>query len=183
MKRSGKKSAKTAPRARPGRATGRPTIRDVSQLAGVSRMTVSRVVRGLDIVVPETRDRVRKAIADLGYVPDRAAGSLASRRTGFIALMLPTLTNTNFAEVAHGLTEALRAADYQLLIAYTDYSVAEEERQLHQLLARRPEALVLTGPDTCSTRGSSASAPSPAAKTVTHWIIEVKRACRASRTN
>jgi LacI family transcriptional regulator, gluconate utilization system Gnt-I transcriptional repressor len=127
---------------RPGR---RPTIREVSRLAGVSHMTVSRVIRDLDLVQPETRARVNKAIADLGYVPDRAAGSLASRRTGFIALMLPTLTNTNFAAVAHGLTDALRAADYDLLIAYTEYSVSEEERQLKNLLARRPEAIVLTG--------------------------------------
>ncbi|HVY64998.1 MAG TPA: LacI family DNA-binding transcriptional regulator [Gammaproteobacteria bacterium] len=120
-------------------------MREVSRLAGVSHMTVSRVIRDLDIVQPETRARVHKAIADLGYVPDRAAGSLASRRTGFIALMLPTLTNTNFAAVAHGLTDALRLADYDLLIAYTEYSLSEEERQLKNLLARRPEAIVLTG--------------------------------------
>ena len=129
----------------PVRAGRRPTIRDVSRLAGVSRMTVSRVVRELGLVSPETRDRVHRAIADLGYVPDRAAGSLASHRTGFIALILPNLTNANFAAVAHGLTEVLRRADYDLLIAYTDYSLAEEERQLRNLLARRPEAMVLTG--------------------------------------
>ena len=144
MARSGKKQVDSGGegRGRPGR---RPTIREVSRLAGVSHMTVSRVIRDLDLVQPETRARVHKAIADLGYVPDRAAGSLASRRTGFIALMLPTLTNTNFAAVAHGLTDALRLADYDLLIAYTEYSVSEEERQLKNLLARRPEAIVLTG--------------------------------------
>ena len=123
----------------------RPTLRDVSRLAGVSRMTVSRVIRGVEVVTPETRDRVRKAVADLGYVPDRAAGSLATRRTGFIALVLPSLTNANFAGVAHGLTDALRKADYHLLISYTGYSLAEEELQIRNLLARRPEAIVLTG--------------------------------------
>lgn len=131
--------------ARRAQASARPTIRDVSRLAGVSRMTVSRVISDPALVLPATRDRVTKAIADLGYVPDRAAGSLASRRTGFIALMLPTLTNANFAAVAHGLTEILREADYHLLIAYTDYDLGEEERQLRALLARRPEAIVLTG--------------------------------------
>ncbi|WP_120222597.1 LacI family DNA-binding transcriptional regulator [Sphingopyxis sp. FD7] len=120
-------------------------MRDVSQLAGVSRMTVSRVISDPELVLPATRERVLKAIADLGYVPDRAAGSLSSRRTGFIALILPTLTNANFAAVAHGLTEVLRDADYHLLIAYTEYDMAEEERQLRALLARRPEAIVLTG--------------------------------------
>lgn len=125
--------------------SARPTIREVSALAGVSRMTVSRVVRGLDLVMPETRARVEKAIAELGYVQDRAAGSLSSRRSGFIALMLPTLTNTNFAAVAHGMTEALRPAGYHLLIAYSNYSAEEEDRQLRSLLERRPEAIVLTG--------------------------------------
>ncbi|MDH6147357.1 MULTISPECIES: LacI family DNA-binding transcriptional regulator [Paraburkholderia] len=123
----------------------RATIRDVARLSGVSRMTVSRVLSEPDVVLPATRERVAKAIADLGYVPDRAAGSLASRRTGFIALILPTLTNSNFSMVAHGLTEILRERDYDLLIAYTDYDLAEEERQLTNLLARRPEAIVLTG--------------------------------------
>ncbi len=108
-------------------------------------MTVSRVISDPDLVLPATRQKVASAIADLGYVPDRAAGSLASRKTGFIALMLPTLTNANFAAVAHGLTEVLREANYQLLIAYTEYDMAEEERQLRNLLARRPEAIVLTG--------------------------------------
>jgi LacI family gluconate utilization system Gnt-I transcriptional repressor len=123
----------------------RPTIRDVARLADVSRMTVSRVISEPSLVLPATRKRVEKAIADLGYVPDRAAGSLSSRRSGFIALILPTLTNANFSMVAHGLNDALREADYHLLIAYTDYDLAEEERQLAKLLARRPEALVLTG--------------------------------------
>jgi LacI family gluconate utilization system Gnt-I transcriptional repressor len=108
-------------------------------------MTVSRVVRDVGLVLPQTRERVTRAIADLGYVPDRTAGALATRRSGFIALILPTLTNANFAAVAHGLTAALRARDYHLLIAYTDYSQAEEDLQLRNLLARRPEAVVITG--------------------------------------
>ena len=137
--------ANGAKRSRRAVSSRRPTIREVSQLAGVSRMTVSRVISDPDLVLPATRERVNQAIADLGYVRDRAAGSLSSRRTGFIALVLPTLTNANFAAVAHGLTEVLREADFHLLIAYTEYDMAEEERQLRNLLARRPEAIVLTG--------------------------------------
>ena len=140
------KSAKPVPKAKRRAVTAqRPTIRDVSRLAGVSGMTVSRVVRDLGPVLPATRARVHKAIDHLGYVRDRAAGSLVSRRSGFIALIVPTLTNSNFSAVAHGLTDTLRAADFDLLIAYTDYSVSEEARQLRNLLARRPEAIILTG--------------------------------------
>jgi LacI family transcriptional regulator, gluconate utilization system Gnt-I transcriptional repressor len=121
------------------------TIRDVSRLAEVSRMTVSRTLSNPELVKPATRARVLQAVSDLGYVPDRAAGSLTTRRTGFVALILPTLTNINFSMVAHGLTGAVRAKDFHLLIAYNDYSMAEEEAQLRNLLARRPEAIVLTG--------------------------------------
>ena len=123
----------------------KPTMQDVARLAGVSTMTVSRVLTDPGVVAEETRERVQRAVEQLGYVPDKVAGSLSSRRTGFIAAILPTLTNANFADTAHGLTEVLRRAGYQLLIGYTMYSLAEEERLIRAMLARRPEALVLTG--------------------------------------
>ena len=119
------------------------TLRDVSRLAGVSRMTVTRALIRPDQVLPATRARVQLAVAQLGYLPDRAAGGLASRRSGFVGLVLPTLANGNFAALAEGLTEGLRSAGYELLIGYTTYSVAEEERQIRTILSRRPEALVL----------------------------------------
>lgn len=93
----------------------------------------------------ETRERVLQAVAQLGYVPDRVAGSLSSRRTGFVAAILPTLMNANFSDTAHGLTETLLEQDYQLLIGYTLYRLEDEERLIRAMLARRPEALVLTG--------------------------------------
>ncbi|WP_428374552.1 LacI family DNA-binding transcriptional regulator [Lichenicoccus sp.] len=123
--------------------TRKATLRDVSLLAGVSRMTVARVLNRSDLVRPATRARVEQAVSALGYVPDRAAGSLSTRRSGFVGLVLPTLNNGNFASLAEGLTEALRPAGYEVLIGYTTYSVAEEERQIRTMLARRPEALVL----------------------------------------
>ncbi|PRD44760.1 transcriptional regulator [Phyllobacterium phragmitis] len=120
-------------------------MRDVSRLAGVSQMTVSRVLADPDLVSEATRLRVMKAIEQLGYVPDRVAGSLSSRRTNFVTAILPTLTNSNFADTAQGLAEALRPADYQLLIGYTMYKLAEEERIIRAMLSRRPDAIVVAG--------------------------------------
>jgi LacI family transcriptional regulator, gluconate utilization system Gnt-I transcriptional repressor len=122
----------------------KPTMRDVSRLAGVSTMTVSRVLAGLAVVAPETREKVMRAVEQLGYVPDLVAGSLSSRRTNFIGLILPTLTNSNFADTAQGLAEAL-GEDYQLLIGYTLYRAGEEERLVRSLLGRRPQAIVIAG--------------------------------------
>jgi LacI family gluconate utilization system Gnt-I transcriptional repressor len=119
------------------------TMADVARLAGVSTMTVSRLLANPAAVSGETGERIRQAIERLGYVTDRVAGSLSSRRTGFVAAVLPTLANTNFSDTAHGLTEALRPRGYQLLIGYTMYDMHEEERIVRAMLARRPEALVL----------------------------------------
>lgn len=97
-----------------------------------------------DQVLPETRARVQQAVIQLGYVPDRSAGGLATRRSGFVGLVLPILANSNFGALAEGLTETLHPAGYELLIGYTTYCPAEEERQVRAMVSRRPEALILT---------------------------------------
>lgn len=123
----------------------KPTMRDVSRLAGVSTMTVSRVLADPAMVAQDTRLRVMQAVEQLGYVPDRVAGSLSSRRTNFVGLILPTLTNSNFGDTAQGLAETLGPRGYQLLIGYTLYRVAEEEQLVRAMLARRPDAIVIAG--------------------------------------
>lgn len=123
----------------------RPTMRDVSRLAGVSTMTVSRVLADPSAASEQTRLRVLKAVEQLGYVPDLVAGSLSSRRTNFIGLILPTLTNSNFGDTAEGLAAVLSPRGYQLLIGYTLYSIDEEERLVRSMLAHRPLAIVIAG--------------------------------------
>lgn len=123
----------------------KPTMRDVARIANVSTMTVSRVLAQPDIVAEATRDRVHEAIAKLGYVPDMIASSLSSQKSGFIAAIVPTLNNINFAETAGGLSDTLRMAGFQLLIGYTNYQLDEEEALVRTMLARRPEGIVLTG--------------------------------------
>lgn len=120
-------------------------MKDVAGLARVSKMTVSRALARPDSVSAETRERVMRAIKELDYVPDRVAGALSSRKTGFVGLILPTLTNANFAGTAQGLADSLREENCQLLISYTLYDVEEEERQIRALLTRRPDAIVILG--------------------------------------
>ena len=123
----------------------KPTMRDVAELAGVSSMTVSRVLARSKLVAETTRERVIGAIEELGYVPDLTASSLSSRKSGFIATILPSLNNLNFAETAGGLTEVLHEGEFQLLIGYTNYRISEEETLVRAMLARRPEGIVLSG--------------------------------------
>lgn len=122
-----------------------PTMSDVARLTGVSSMTVSRAFRDDASVSKETRDKIRKAADKLGYVIDSTASGLSSRKTGFVAVVIPTINNANFADTLRGLTEGLRSTNLQLLLGYTDYDVREEERLVELFLRRRPEAIIVTG--------------------------------------
>ena len=122
-----------------------PTMSDVARLTGVSSMTVSRAFKDDASVSKETREKIRKAAEDIGYVLDSTAAGLSSRKTGFVAVIIPSISNANFADTLRGLNERLRSTHLQLLLGYTDYDVQEEERLVELFLRRRPEAVVVTG--------------------------------------
>ena len=94
----------------PGQATppGTARLADVARAAGVSAMTVSRVLRMPGRVAPETRARVEEAVRALGYVPNLVAGALKSQRSRIVVAIVPTLTSAIFAETVEGMTEVLR---------------------------------------------------------------------------
>ncbi|GAA1447967.1 LacI family DNA-binding transcriptional regulator [Leifsonia poae] len=96
-----------------------PTLEAVAALAGVSRATVSRVVNGSPKVTAEVTETVNKAIADLNYVPNRAARSLASRKTQVVALVVPESTakvfaDPFFASIVQGVALHLADTEYTL---------------------------------------------------------------------
>lgn len=122
-----------------------PTMSDVAHKAGVSAMTVSRALRDGSSIASDTREKIMLAVEELGYVLDQSAGSLSSKRTGFVAALVPSLNNSNFADTARGLTDALQGSGLQLLLGYTDYSIEKEEELIESMLRRRPEAIVVTG--------------------------------------
>jgi LacI family gluconate utilization system Gnt-I transcriptional repressor len=122
-----------------------PTMADVARKAGVSPMTVSRAYKTDSSVSAATRDAILKAADDLGYVFDSTASNLRSQKTDFIAVTIPSINNANFAETVRGLSEGLKPRGLQILLGYTDYDMAEEERLIEQFLRRRPEAIVVTG--------------------------------------
>nr|WP_256581296.1 MULTISPECIES: LacI family DNA-binding transcriptional regulator [unclassified Pseudomonas] len=121
-----------------------PRMADVAKLAGVSKMTVSRVLAGRD-VAPHTRQRVQEAIDSLGYLPDASAGSLSSGRSEFIVALVPSLISSNFADTVRGLHDAVRPQGLCLLLGDTNYQLEEEALLVHTLLRHRPVGVMLTG--------------------------------------
>lgn len=131
---------------KPRPLTLRPlTLRDVSEASGVSEMTVSRVLRGQPDVSPATRDRVQQAARALGYVPNRIAGALASRRAGLVAVVIPSLANMVFPEVLAGISEGLGGTSLQPVVGVTGYDPGTEERVLFEMLAWRPAGVIVAG--------------------------------------
>ncbi|WP_307269235.1 LacI family DNA-binding transcriptional regulator [Labrys wisconsinensis] len=118
---------------------------DVAEKAGVSAMTVSRALKKGASISEEARRRILAAVDELGYVLDQTAGTLSSKRSGFVAALIPSINNSNFSDTARGLTEAIEASGLQLLLGYTDYVVEKEERLIASMLQRRPEGIVVTG--------------------------------------
>ncbi|MGH9235137.1 MAG: LacI family DNA-binding transcriptional regulator [Acidimicrobiales bacterium] len=133
--------------ARRDRSTGRPTLEAVAARAGVGRGTVSRVVNGSPQVSDRARDAVLRAIDELGYVPNRAARSLVTRRTDCIALVVSESEDRVFAEpffagVVRGVSAEIAATDFQLWLAMINAST-DRERLGRQLTAQHVDGALL----------------------------------------
>ncbi|WP_068692565.1 LacI family DNA-binding transcriptional regulator [Thermobifida halotolerans] len=125
----------------------RPTLEMVAALAGVGRGTVSRVINGSDQVSPPTREAVKRAIKELGYVPNRAARTLVTRRTDTVALVVSEDNQRLFAEpfyagIVLGVGVALSERGFQFLLA-TGRSGAEHERLGGYLAGQHVDGVLL----------------------------------------
>ena len=143
-------AASRSPAVAPHRGRGappraRPRLQDVALAAGVSAMTVVRVLREPHKVAAATRARVEAVLADTGYTPDLLARGLAVNRSSLIGAIIPVLTNSLIAEIMQGLAEAVLPAGYHLLLGASGFSSEEEEVLVRAFLSRRVDALYLQG--------------------------------------
>lgn len=123
--------------------TNRTTLKDVARAAGVSQMTVSRVVRGDEAVSVRTKEHVQATIAAIGYVPNRLAGSLAQARSNQVAVIIPSLVNNVYSQVLDGVTSELEKADYFPVVGVTNYDLAKEEALIISMVSWRPAGIIV----------------------------------------
>ncbi|MBB5801395.1 DNA-binding LacI/PurR family transcriptional regulator [Saccharothrix ecbatanensis] len=102
------------------------TIKDVARLAGVSASSVCRTLAAPDDVRPDTRERVQRAVAELGYYPNRAARGLITGRTGNLGLIVPDIANPFFPDIIKAAEARARELDYAVFLADTDEDPAAE---------------------------------------------------------
>jgi len=123
----------------------RPTLRDVAELADVSEMTASRVLRGKGEASESTRERVREAAAKVGYVPNRIAGSLSSRSVNLLGVVVPSISSFVYAEVLTGISQVLKTSDLQPVFGVCDYDLEAEEKVIREMLSWQPKGLIVAG--------------------------------------
>lgn len=119
------------------------TILDIAREAGVSKSTVSLVLQGSDAIRPETAARVRKAIADSGYVYNRGAANLRKAQSNVIGMLINDLTNPFYAEMAVGMERTFQAAGIVPFIANTAESPVRQDEVLKSMLEQGVSGLIV----------------------------------------
>ncbi|NIV28001.1 MAG: substrate-binding domain-containing protein [Anaerolineae bacterium] len=125
-----------------------PTIKDVAKRAGVSPMTVSRVLNDASNVRPSTREKVLAAVEELGYVPSGVAKSLRSKRTHTLALLVPDGANAFWTTVARGVEDAAQDRGYSVLLCNTDENPAKQQNYLDVVIRQQVDGVVIAPCDT-----------------------------------
>ena len=125
----------------------RPTQKDVARLAGVSRSTVSYVLNTqTQLKIPisdETRQRVMRAIAELGYEPDARAQSLIRGSTRIVGVIIPVIDNPYFWQMFSGISDALQEAGYSLHLSRDPLNVQQDSTTIRELTRHRVDGFIL----------------------------------------
>lgn len=127
--------------------SNRVTMSDVAQRAGVSLMTVSRVINQKGDVSQETRQRVLEIIDSLGYRPSGIARSLATQETRTIGLVVPDVTNPFFADITRGVERLAYSEGYHVFLCNSEEDSQRELAVIQSLEDKRVDGLIL-----CSSR-------------------------------
>jgi len=119
------------------------TIKHVAARAGVSFTTVSHVLNGTRRVSESARERVERAVAEMGYAPSAVARALKMSETCILGVLVPNITNPFFAELTRGIEDCCRRTDYSVFLCNSDDDPARQSRYLQTLLERRVDGLLL----------------------------------------
>jgi LacI family transcriptional regulator len=119
------------------------TIKDVAKKANVSYTTVSRALNNKYGVKKETRDRIVKAAAEMGYTCNAIARGLVKKKTNTIGLILPDITNPFFPEIAMGIEDGAHAKGYSVFLCNTNYDPEREAQYLKHLAEKRVDGIIL----------------------------------------
>lgn len=120
------------------------SIKDVARKAGVSLGTVSNAVNRPEMLAPATLKKVKKAISDLGFVPNASARTLRAGKTRVLGLVVPDISNPFFTDLAKGVNDAALKAGYVVILCNTDESSDKEDQYLNVLASQNVQGILIT---------------------------------------
>ena len=123
------------------------TLKDVAERAGVSVATVSRVINNVETVLPENREKVLRAMAELRYSPNDLARSLRKMTSFTVGMLAPEISNPFSNEVATGAQRVLQEHGYLMMISDSQSDLGKEEKNLQAFVAKRVDGLLVTSVD------------------------------------
>lgn len=123
----------------------RATIKDVGEKAGVSHITVSRVLHNPSLVSEKLTEKVHDAVRSLGYQHNFIAGALASTHTPIVPIIVPQLSNAMFTSLIEEATNTLSPHGYQVLLGSSYFSRQQEDQLLRTFLGWSPVGVILAG--------------------------------------
>lgn len=122
----------------------RPSLQDVANEVGVTKMTISRYLRDSSSVSIVLQSKIQKAVDDIGYIPNKAPSNLPNSKSHAIGVLVPSLTNQVFSEVIRGIENILEPTGYQTMFAHYGYSTQSEEDRIATLLSYNVDGLILS---------------------------------------
>jgi len=121
----------------------RVRLKDIAEDLNLSKMTISKVLRGQTDISDETKARVLKRVKELKYIPNISASSLRTGQTRTIGLVLPSIGNPYLSEIVGGVNQAVNAESYGLIVASSQEDADFEQRQIEIFLSLQVDALLV----------------------------------------
>jgi LacI family transcriptional regulator len=121
----------------------RVRLKDIAEDLKLSKMTISKVLRGQTDISDETKARVLKRVKELKYIPNISASSLRTGQTKTMGLILPSIGRPHLAEIAGGINQAVSAEGYSLIVCSAQEDVDYEQQQIEVFLSLQVDALLL----------------------------------------
>lgn len=128
-----------------GEKPNRTTLRDVATLAGVSEISVSRVMRNAPNISDKLRGKVMEAANALSYTPNRVAGALKNQSSNLVAVILPSMSNDVFPAVLDGIESELNKHGLHSVLGLSQYDPERELQVIRELLSWSPMGIIMTG--------------------------------------
>lgn len=122
----------------------RPTLQDIADRVGMTKMTVSRYLRNPESVARSTRDKIAQIVDEVGYIHNRTPSMLSKSSSKAIGILLPSLSNQVFASFTQGVESVTNRAGYDTLIAHYSYDRDIEEKKIESFLSYQVDGLILT---------------------------------------